>query len=163
MKRLALPFVLAGTVLAGAAAFATERGLAWIAAREARKAAHLEIEDALRLAARHPTAFGMQVTAGESPLKSLAQETAVRRGLHIGALSESERELDRDRRERQVVVRVIDAPHAEFVRFLDDLEAQGAGARVKEIHLRPSETRNGAYEEAEVVLSRVMAAEEKKP
>lgn len=159
MKRLALPFALAGTVLAGAAAFATERGLAWAAAREARLAAHREIEDALRLAARHPNAFGIQAAPGESSLKSLAQETAARRGLQIGALSESERELDRGRRERQVVVRVVDAPHAELVRFLDDLEAQGAGAKVKEIHLRPSETRNGAYEEAEVVVSRVVTVE----
>ncbi len=163
MKRLVIPLALAGTALAVAAAFAVERGLALQSAREARMAAYREIEDALRLAARHSAAFGHRFQAAQVPLKSLAQEAAARRGLLIGALSESERELDRGRRERQVLVRVVDAPHELLVRFLDDLESGSAGATVKELHLRPSETRNAAYEEAEILLARTVQAEGEKP
>jgi hypothetical protein len=158
VKHPVFPIVLAGLIALLAGGAAAERAAARHAARAAREAAHRELEDALLLARRHPQAFGFRAAApGESSLKSAAQEAAARRGLVIGALSESEREIDAGRRERQVLVRLLDAPHAELVRYLADLEGAPGGARVKELHLRPSESRGGAYEEAEVVMARVSA------
>jgi hypothetical protein len=159
-------FVLALAALAVVAAggFAADRYGAARAAREEREDAQRSLEKAVSLAAEHPRAFGPQaiLPATDSALKTLAQEFAAGRNVTIGYLTESERETDKGRRERQVLVRLVNPGHPNLILFLQDLETRGGGARVKEIHVRPSREIPDAYEEAEIVLSKIVA-EEKKP
>ncbi len=160
MSRTTAYLALAASFLLGGAVFAIERSLALSQARESRETATRELEDALKLAARHPGAFGAGAApAGESALKTLAQDLAAKRSLAIGFLSETDREAERGRRERQVIVRLVHPVHGNLVRFLGDLEAQGGGARIKEIHVRPSTSEADRYEEAEVVVVRVRSAD----
>ncbi|HEX7900580.1 MAG TPA: hypothetical protein VF950_22635 [Planctomycetota bacterium] len=156
MRKTAVYLSTSCLLLVAGAGFAIERGLAHSTTRAARSAAVTELAEALKLAAKHPGAFGAAGLApGESALKALAQDMATQRGLSIGFLSESEREAERGRQERQVIVRLVHPAHGSLVRFLGDLEAQGGGAKIKEIHVRPSTTRADHYEEAEVVVARV--------
>jgi hypothetical protein len=162
VNRTTLPLALAALALLGAAGFAIERGLTASSLRSAREAAAFELEGALALAAKHPSAFGgPALQPGESALKNLAQQIAVRRSLTIGYLSESEREAEKDRVERQVILRLVGPGHAGLVALLQDLERQGGGVRVKEVHVRPSLHQPDAYEDAEIVLARLEAAREK--
>jgi len=152
---LALVVVLSAVVAAGAFAFHrydTFRGI-----RRTRELVEAELEAAVHLARQQPRSFGREAPTIANPagLKTLAENLASRRSVTIGYLSESERELEKGHSERQVVIRVINVPHASLVRFLSELEEQGAGAKVKEIHLRPSRDLPETYEESEVVLSKV--------
>ena len=162
MRRTALVLASALLVLLGSAAFAVERGLAASRSREAREAAVAELAETLALAAKHPGAFGGPAPkAGESALKTLAQQASARRSLTLAYLSESEREAEKGRVERQVTLRLVAPGHAALVGLLQDLERDGAGARVKEIHVRPSPERSDLYEDAEIVLARLEAPREK--
>lgn len=159
-------FVLSLAALAAAAGgFSADRYAAARQAREEREEAQAALEKAVKLAADHPRAFGVHAitpVAGESALKTLAQEFATSRSVTIGYLTESERESDKGRRERQVLIRLVNAGHPNLILFLQDLESRGGGAKVKEIHVRPSRDVADAYEEAEIVVSK-LAPEEKKP
>jgi hypothetical protein len=133
-------------------------------ARE-RESAERDLDQALGLISQHPTLFGSHMTGGEGgDLKVIAQESASRRGVSIGYLSESDRETEKGRREHQVVIRLAGAPHPNLVLFLQELEKRGAGSRIKEIHVRPSHEVPDAYEEAEIVLTKTVASpSEKRP
>jgi len=148
---------------AGAGAFALDRAAGFRSASIERDSAQKDLESALALAERHPRAFGPGAgSSGESALKGLAQQSAKNRGVTIGFLSESEREAEKGRRERQIHVRLVNAPHRGLVQFLEDLEAKGSGATVKELHLRPSPD-GDVYLEAELVLSKLVSAPGEKP
>jgi hypothetical protein len=166
MRSPAFILSLVALAVAAAGAFAAERGLAARTARSQREEAQSQLEKAVKLAAEHPRAFGPQAvtSAGDSALKTVAQEAATSRQVTIGFLSESERDADKGRRERQVIIRLVNAGHPNLILFLQDLESRAGGAKVKEIHVRPSRELPDAYEEAEIVLSKVSAAPvEKKP
>lgn len=144
--------------------WSTERYLALRRTEEARNRAAREIEGALSLVRKHPTAFGAGTgLPTDSSMKALVQETAASRGVAIAYLSETERDVQKGHRERQTLVRVAQVPHRNLVHFLEDLERGAIGARVKEIHLRPSKSTSDLYEEAEVVLSRFVAQHGEKP
>jgi hypothetical protein len=167
MKSPAFVLGLVALLVAGAGGFAADRGFSARTARAEREEAQGQLEKAVKLAAEHPRVFGPEAVvhpAGDSTLKTVAQETATSRQVTIGFLSESERDADKGRRERQVIIRLVNAGHPNLIRFLQDLESHGGGARVKEIHVRPSREVPDAYEEAEIVLSKVSGAPaDKKP
>ena len=166
MKTPAFVLTLVALMVLAAGAYAADRCAAARTARGNREEARLQLEKAVELAAAFPRAFGPLATAPtrDAALKTLAQETAVNRSVTIGYLAESERDADKGRRERQVILRLVNAGHSNLVLFLQDLERRGGGAKVKEIHVRPSRVISDAYEEVEVVLSKVSASpEEKKP
>jgi hypothetical protein len=154
---------LVALAVAAAAGVAVDRAAAARSARDEREEAQRQLEKAVALAAQHPRAFGARsaLPAREAGLKSLAQETATERNVTIGYLSETERDADKGCRERQVIIRVVNVGHANLVLFLQDLENRGGGARIKEIHVRPSREIVDTYEEAEIVLSKI--AQESKP
>jgi hypothetical protein len=159
---LTLSFLAVGA----AAGYAADR---YAMARSAR-IERVEIQEMLKksvaLAAEHPHAFGTGSPASLSDLslKLLAQEAAVSRNVPLGYLSETERETEKGRREHQVLVRLVNAGHRNLVLYLQDLELRGGGARVKELHIRPSRECLDCYEEVEVVLSKTVASpDEKKP
>ena len=154
-------FILVSALLAIATTgfFALDRYRAWKNLRERRESLQGQIQKAVKLIQDHPHAFGPQaVVAGTSSLKNLAQETSTKRNITLGYLSESERVADKGGRERQVIVRLVQAGHSNLVRFLEDMEREG-GARVKELHLRPSREIPDGYEEAEIVFSKISAPE----
>jgi hypothetical protein len=124
-----------------------------------RESAERDLDQALRLIAQHPALFRSDLAGGgNGELKGIAQESASQRGVAIGYLSESEREVEKGRRERQVVIRLTNAPHPNLVLFLQELERRGAGCKVKEVHVRPSQEIPDAYEEAEIVLTKTLAS-----
>ncbi len=160
MKKTVACYAMAAVLMIGGLGFAIERGIACAAVRDVRRAAVRELEEAIQLTARHPGAFGDQApVAADAPLKSLAQEVAAKHGVAVAFLSESEREADGGRRERQVIVRLTHPAHRKLVGFLGELESRGGGARIKEIHVRPSSSKSDHYEEAEVVVSRLSEPE----
>jgi hypothetical protein len=156
MSRSLLPLALGLLAVLAAGGAHLDRVGARDQVRLEREAAQAQLETALRQAATRPSRFGVLAAApaADGSLKPLAQELAASRQVPLGYLSESERDGEGGRRERQLVLRLVNAPHPNLVRFLEDLEARGAGARVKEVHLRPSREHPDAYEEAEVVLAR---------
>lgn len=166
MKRPAVALTLAALVVCAAAGYAADRYAAATVARVEREEAQQALKKAVGLAAEHPRAFGPNAAApgGDSSLKALAQEAAASRNVSLGYLSESERDVEKGRRERQVLIRLINAGHPNVVLFLQDLETRGGGARVKELHVRPSREIPDAYEEVEIVVSKSVATpDEKKP
>jgi hypothetical protein len=166
VKNPAYVLALAVLAVAGAGGFAADRYAAAASARREREDAQQSLKKAVALAAEHPRAFGPDAPTpgGDSSLKTLAQEAATGRNVSLGYLSESERDTDKGKRERQVLVRLVNAGHPNLVLFLQDLETRGGGAKIKELHVRPSREVPDAYEEVEIVLSKTISvAPEKKP
>jgi len=166
VKNAAFALTLAALAVCAAAGYAADRYSAAKSAREGREEAQQALQKAVALSAEHPRAFGANAATptGDSSLKSLAQETAASRNVALGYLSESERDTEKGRHERQVLVRLVNAGHPNVVLFLQDLEARGGGAKIKELHVRPSREIPDAYEEVEVVVSKTVASTtEKKP
>ena len=150
-----------GVLLAvlGTAALAADRFLAARSARARLEETAADYAKAARLAGDHADFFARKGTSPhDSILKTLAREAGQKRGLNIAYLSESEREAGKGLKERQVTVRLVQATHPALVLYLDEVERGGAGARVKEIHLRPSAETTNAYEEAEVVFAKLSSA-----
>jgi len=166
MKNPIPVLILAGLVVASAGAYAAERYAGVLSARQECRDLEQSLGKALALAEGHPRAFGSIAPANSAggPLKALAQEAAVSRNITLAYLSESERDAEKGRRERQVLVRLQNAAHSNLVLYLQDLEVRGGGAVVREIHVRPSREIPDTYEDVEVVLSRTsVAPAEKKP
>jgi hypothetical protein len=133
--------------------------VAFARALAVRDASADRLAEARRIVDRHPQAFGSARSgSGEVSLKAIVQEAAGKHGVPIASLSEIEREAGKGRRERQVVTRLVRAEHPKLVAFLGDLEEKGGGAKVKELHLRPSKDQTGFYEEVEVILSRIFSS-----
>ena len=162
VSRLILCVLVLG--IAGSAALATCEYLAF-RARESEQAKYVaRLRQARALALLYPTVFRADASpSGEVPLKALVQNTARKHGLRIAFLSEMEREAGKGVRERQVSARFSGSPHSKFVLFLLELEKEGAGAKVKELHLRPSKDTSDVYQDGEIVFSKLFAAPEKKP
>jgi hypothetical protein len=164
MIRVTLALVFAGLLLTVSSGVALDRWMFSCSAREARGKAHAELEAASRLTRLHPGAFGQ---AGSHPgvrsLKGLVQEAATQRQVQIASLSESEREVSRGRREHQVLVRIENARHIHLLEFFSQLEANAGGGRIREIRLRPSTGTPDTYEDAEVVVAKILPAQEDKP
>jgi hypothetical protein len=166
VKSTVIVLMLAGLVVAAAAVVAGERLVAARAACSEREEVQLRLRKAVLLAGEHPASFGPGAApaGADASLKTLVQESAATHSVTIGYLSENDRDLEKGRRERQVVVRLTQASHPNLVLFLQELETKGAGARVKELHVRPSRDAADAYEEAEILLARFsLAREERKP
>ena len=150
--------------LLASAGFLVDGALAANARLRTRDAALRKLREARALALRHPTVFrGESAPSQDVPLKALVQKSARKHGLRIAFLSEAEREAGKGVRERQVSVRFTGSPHSKFVLFLLELEEEGAGAKVKELHLRPSKDTSDVYQDGEIVFSKFLAAPEKKP
>ena len=165
MRTSGIAFVLSLLVVLASGGFATDRFLVSRLVRQNRESAQRDLERAVFLISQHPGAFGWKgERQDEGSLKTVAQESAARQGVTIGYLSENERDTEKGRRERQVIIRLANAPHPNLIHFLQELEHRGTGAWIKEIHVRPSRENSDSYEEAEIVLSKASAApEEKKP
>lgn len=134
---------------------ALDRAFAAGRAREARDAAVGDLRKATALAAKHPGSFGAQASAaGGEALKQLVQGSASLHSLLVAFLSENVKETGKHERERQVTARLTGANHRKLVAFLDDLERRGNGARVRELHLRPSPESSEAYQEVEIILAK---------
>jgi hypothetical protein len=132
----------------------------WTKVGEMRESASRREEDlrrAVRLACDRPELFGERGSSlNLKPLKALVQEAAAQCQVAIGFVSESEREVERDRQERQVMLRLVGTAHGNLVRFLGHLEKEGGGARLRELHLRPSKEVTDLYDEAEIVLVKAL-------
>jgi hypothetical protein len=166
MRSPAFVLSLAALAVLASAGLAADRWVAARAARAEREEAELALEKAAVLAREHSRVFGplAAAPARDASLKVLAQELATGRNVTLGYLSESEREGEKGLRERQVILRLVGAAHPNLVLYLQDLESRSGGAKVKEIHVRPSREVPDVYEEAEIVLSKSVAAPEgKKP
>jgi len=140
----------------GAGAFAAlERYSAYAPVQAQAELRQVQTEEAQRIGVAYPDAFGAQ--AVPMPLKSTVQAAVARHGVSVTFLAESEKDLGKGLRERNVIARLVNVPQAKLVAFLADMEAQG-GARVKELQLKPAKDRSGSYEEAEAVVSQLTAA-----
>ena len=140
---------------AGSLALALDRYAAY-AQGSSRLDATLESLAASRaLRETHPLVFSTSQAAGSGKdrLKALVQDCGAKQGLGIAYLSEAEREVGKGAMERQVVCRAVGVPHDKLVKFLASLEAQGEGAKIKEIRLKPAKEKSGIYEEAEAVVA----------
>ena len=137
--------------------FASEELLAARARLRERDQAIHSLSEAQILFARHPELFRGSggLIGSDVALKTLLQESSTQHGLQLGFLTEADKEAGKGKRENQVSARLVRTPHAKLVPFLADLEARGAGAVIKELHLRPSKDVSRTYEDAEVVFSRI--------
>ena len=144
-------------LLLASAAFAALSAWSALARGRERDQAVRALSEARRLlASRARDRSGAGAQAGsEVGLKALVESESASSGLALGFLSEAEKEAGKGRRERQVSARLLRTPHEKLVRFLAALEAKGAGAVVKELHLRPSKEDSGTYEDVELTYSRV--------
>lgn len=159
-----LSWVIRLSVLGSLCWFVVDGAMGASARAHIRDAALRKLREARTLALRHPSVFRADTSLfGEVPLKALVQNTARKHGLRIAFLSEMEREAGKGVRERLVSARFSGSPHSKFVLFLLDLEKEGAGAKVKELHLRPSKDTSDVYQDGEIVFSKLFAAPEKKP
>ena len=123
-----------------------------------------KLAQAVAMAARHPSLFEEgDRSAGEGSLKNLVKNIAREKGLEIAFLSENEKEAGKGKRERQVTARLVRAPHEKLVRFLAELEELGSGAKVKELHLRPSKETTDTYQDAEVIFAKVFSVPRREP
>lgn len=154
-KRL-VPWIVILSLLGGGW-FASEELLATRARLRERDQAIRSLSEAQILFARHPELFRGSggLTSSEVALKTLLQEASTQHGLQLGFLTEADKEAGKGKREKQVSARLVRTPHEKLVPFLADLEARGAGAVIKELHLRPSKDVSRTYEDAEVVFSRI--------
>ena len=144
---------LATTIaLVVAAAFAADRYLALATAQDGLSARMAELTEARQVVQANRDAFDGGVGVAGGDLKSLVQQAGVRGGVRIAYLAEDDREVDPGIRDRNVIVRATNVPHGQWVRFLAELQGIGGG-RVKEIRVKPSKDQNGAYQEAEAVLT----------
>jgi len=159
VKNPAVVLALASVAVFSAGVYALDRYRSALSAREVQADLKQSLRKAVQLVAEHPRAFGAGAppVSSEGSLKSLVQEAAASRSVTLAYLSESERETDKGRRERQVLARLLNSAHPNVVLFLQDLETRGGGAVVKEIHVRPSREIPDSYEEIEVVLSQSVA------
>ncbi len=160
-RKKGLRIIAAGVAaaVAGAGILVLGEYVAFARALAARDSSSWRLAEAQRIVDRHPQAFGSARAAGvEVSLKTVVQEAAGKHGVPIASLSEVEREAGKGRRERHVVTRLVRAEHPKLVAFLSDLEEKGGGAKVKELHLRPSKDQTRVYEEAEVTLSRIFSS-----
>ena len=156
--------IILGAGLIAASWFLADRFFAAESVTAKRDRVVAELCEAQALAFRFPHAFGGNDPADTNrPLKGLVQESGRKRSIRIAFLSETEKEVGKGHRERQVSIRVVGAGHSNLVFFLADLEREGAGARVKELHLRPSKKATDVYQDAEVIFSRITTQMENKP
>lgn len=145
-------FIVAALI--GAGIFAFERFMALDEARAAHALRMEELDEARHLVHSHPEAFGVNSAASaKTDLKGLVQQSSSRNGVVLMYLSETERDAGEKIKERNVVARAVNVPHAKLVAFLADLENRGGGARIKEIRLKPALDRSDVYQEAETVLA----------
>ena len=153
------PFVVALAVLV-CAALAADRYFASRFSAKAVESVLADLREARAMVERSPASFGTPPPVGaQVALKSSIQQTGARYGLSVASLSESEKDAGQGRREKQAVARLVNPAHNKIVPFLDELERVG-GARVRELHLRPSRETAGTYQEVELVLARPLAIEE---
>lgn len=151
-RRAATWGILLGLLLS--AAFLVDSLIACRIASDRRDRAAAKLNEARSLARSAPSVFAQAPTRRSGmPLKTLVRELGSRWKLGIGYLSESDKDAGRGRRERQVLVRLMGAPHENLVNFLKEVERDSGGALVKEVHLRPSEEATGVYQEVEAVFS----------
>jgi len=148
--------ILAVLAVCIAAGIAADRMAVASSARREREAARESLRRAAALLVEHPQVFGPGASSrtGGVSLKTLVEEAARIRNVSLGYLSETQRETDRGPQERQVLIRLLNAVHSNVVFFLQDLETRSCGARIKELHLRPSRVLPDTYEEVEVVVSK---------
>lgn len=162
MNKSLRPLLAVTVVLIAVVGFAVERFVALRALENQKKLLQAELDGAAKLYSEYPAMFGTSGMrpAKSLPLKMLAQQVAKDRKVEIGSLSESQRQADRGVQEHLVHLRLTRVPHANLARLLGDIETLDPGARAKELHVRPSRETTGVYEEAEVVLARLVPAEE---
>jgi hypothetical protein len=155
-----IPFVVALAFLASAA-LAVDRYLAVHFSKRAVESALTDVREARAQVERNPASFGTPPpAAAQSALKSIIQQTGARYGITVAFLSEGDKDAGQGVREKQAVARLVVASHGKLVPYLDELERVSGGARVRELHLRPSRDTNGVYQEVEFVLARPLATEE---
>jgi hypothetical protein len=148
-----LPIVSIVSVLL-ACGFAIERYGSMGEARAASTTAMEQVSKAQEMAWEHPEAYGVNANQGaKTDLKRMVQEAGARNGVSLLYLSETERDAGDSVRERNVMSRLVNVPHAKLVAFLADLESKGGGARIKEIRIKPALDRSDVYQEAEAILA----------
>jgi hypothetical protein len=153
------PFIVALAALV-CAALAIDRYIASRVSAKAVESAVSDLREARLLVEQNPASFGTPPPTGaQMALKAAIQQTGARYGLSVAFLSESEKDAGQGRREKQAVARLVNPAHNKIVPFLDELERIG-GARVRELHLRPSRETTGLYQEVELVLARPLGTEE---
>lgn len=135
------------------AAFAVERYFAWQQFQAELENRTRELTETCRLVQAHPDAFGARHSPSDASLKTLAQQAGMRNGIVLNNLGENERDVGEKTKEHNVFSRMSNVPHAGLVAFLAELEAQGDGAKVRELRLTADAARSGIYKEVESTLS----------
>ena len=157
-KRLTVTVII--LAFAGSAIFAAQRYLTLAKAQEQSTQQIEDLTEAKALVERHPEVFqNPRRLATKGPLKILVQEASARNGIPLTYLAESEKDAGENMKERSVVCRAVNVDQTKFVSFLSDIESKTNGARIKEIRLKPSSERTGAYQEAEAVVAMRWLAE----
>jgi hypothetical protein len=148
-----LPAIVAAGV-AAALAFAINRYVEMESLRSDLLESKEELAEAQHMVSAHPEAFDVDAnSASKADLKALVQKSAARIGVPIAYLNETERDAGEKVRERDVYARAINVSHTSLIAFLADLEANGGGARIKEIHVKIAPDRSDMYLEAESILA----------
>jgi hypothetical protein len=150
--------------LLGALWFGADAALGARLALRERDRSEEKVREAYQLGTRHSDLFsGALHSSGDVPMKTLVQEAATKEGIQIAFLTESDKDMGKGKKEKQISARFVRSPHAKLVSFFADIEARGGRAKVKELHLRPSKEQTDAYEEAEILYSRITRSPEAKP
>jgi len=144
---------VAALVLATAVCFAVFEYVSYTEARDSFNDRMERLQDAQAMASKHSQIFRTGTATVRKDLKGLVQEVGAKNGISIIYLNETERDAGDMVRERNVVARAVNVPHAKLVTFLADLESRGNGARIKEIRLKPALDKSDVYQEAESVLA----------
>ena len=140
-------------VLLASTAFAVDRFLTYQQMRAELDNRTEELAETSRLIQAHSDALGSKRANVGSALKSLVQQAGARNGIVLNNLGENERDIGEKLREHNVFSRMSNVPHTRLVAFLAELEAQGDGAKIKELRLTPDPIHSENYKEVESTLS----------
>jgi len=140
-------------LLLGAALFAMDRYVRMEQAHQDLNLRNEELDEARRLLRTFPDTFVNTGTDSPVDLKTIIQQSSARNGIAVMYLSETERDAGEKIKERSVIARLVNVPHQKLVTFLQELEQESRGARIKELRLKPSANRSDVYQEAESVLA----------
>lgn len=135
------------------AAFAVDRFLTFQQMRTELDSRTEELAETGRLIQAHSDVLGAKRTSASAALKSLVQQAGARNGIVLNNLGENERDIGEKLREHNVFSRMSNVPHTRLVAFLAELEAQGDGAKIKELRIMPDPIHSDNYKEVESTLS----------
>lgn len=152
-----LPTLLVAIAIILTATFALKKYLDFAAARAELTEKIGRLEDANAVYLQNSLIFSNSVRPAAPELKLLVQSSSTRNGVLLSYLTEMDKDVGEKVREHNVICRAINVSQPKLVKFLAELEAQGGGAKIKELRLKPAADRFDCYQEVDVVISVVVA------